>query len=156
MKSSFFNKNYRITLSVVLVAAFSGSSCGGGDSFNPLSSSAQNVVASTVFSVFAFALTGYWVQDGVGLRVDANSIEVRNGCASFNFSEPYDAISESGGLAIRGRVSSAGDLVLFLKVMDGSGGTKLALTLRDSGGGTLVSAPSMSRTTGPLTTAPGC
>jgi hypothetical protein len=119
----------------------------------------QNSIASNVFSLFALALTGYWVQGGAGLRVDSNSIEVRNGCASFNFAQPYDATSQDGGLAIRGRVSSAGDVVLFLKVIDspsGSGGTNLALSLRDSGGATLVSAPTMSRFSGPLVSPVGC
>jgi hypothetical protein len=119
----------------------------------------QNSIASNVFSLFAFALTGYWVQGGAGLRVDSNSIEVRNGCASFNFTEPYDATSQDGGLAIRGRVSSAGDVVLFLKVIDSPGsssGANLALSLRDASGATLVSAPSMSRFSGPLASPVGC
>lgn len=146
-------------LPLTLGSTSCGGDGGGFNSLNPLSTSAQNSIASNVFSLFAFALTGYWVQGGAGLRVDSNSIEVRNGCASFNFSQPYDATSQDGGLAIRGRVSSAGEVVLFLKVIDspsGSGGSNLALSLRDSGGATLVSAPNMSRFSGPLNAPVGC
>jgi hypothetical protein len=153
----------RFFLTLLLPLTLGSTSCGGGgDGLNPLSplsTSVQNSIASNVFSLFAFALTGYWVQGGAGLRVDSNSIEVRNGCASFNFAQPYDATSQDGGLAIRGRVSSAGDVVLFLKVIDspsGSSGSNLSLSLRDSGGATLVSAPNMSRFSGPLVSPLGC
>jgi hypothetical protein len=156
----------RFFVSLLLPLTLGSASCGGGsdglNSLNPqssLSTSVQNSIVSNAFSLFAFALTGYWVQGGAGLRVDSNSIEVRNGCASFNFAEPYDATSQDGGLAIRGRVSAAGDVVLFLKVVDspsGLGGSTLALSLRDSGGTTLVSAPNMSRFSGPLASPIGC
>jgi hypothetical protein len=145
-------------LLVIFIGLFFGlHGCGGGDPVsNSLGTSLQNRIASDVFSLFAFALTGTWVEGGIGVSLDSNSIVVRDGCGSFNFNAPYDATDESGGVAIRGRFASTGDVVLFLRLDDSSGATKLALTLRDSSSKVLISAPNMRRTNAPLAEPTGC
>jgi hypothetical protein len=147
----------RRVLSVFMGFSLFLSGCGGGDPVSSsLGTSLQNRIASNVFSLFAFALTGTWVEGGIGISVDSNSIVVREGCGSFNFNAPYDATDESGGVAIRGRFASTGDVVLFLRLDDSSGTTKLALTLRDSSSNVIISAPNMRRSNAGLTEPVGC
>jgi hypothetical protein len=150
-------RTFKLFLTGFLACCLSVQGCGGGDPVsNSLGTSLQNRIASDVFSLFAYALTGTWVEGGVGVRVDSNSIVVREGCGSFNFNAPYDATDESGGIAIRGRFASSGDVVLFLRIDDSSGTTKLALSLRDSSSKVLISAPNMQRMGTPLAEPTGC